>query len=174
MNDSSLSKEEKDKLISILKSQSLPDNYISPAWLFTNYSVLTVEQANLIISKPWLIGFTEAEGSFYIVKKGVTRLTHAFEITQKLDRIVLKAISLILGIKVTDKKTYFTVVTTNTEAIKNIADYYFKTMKGMKALEYRIWARSFNKKKDFESMSNIQNLMRKIRSIRLDKNFKMK
>jgi hypothetical protein len=97
MNDSSLSKEEKDKLISILKSQSLPDNYISPAWLATNYSVLTVEQANLIISKPWLIGFTEAEGSFYIVKKGVTRLTHAFEITQKLDRIVLKAISLIFG-----------------------------------------------------------------------------
>jgi len=174
MNDSSLSKEEKDKLISILKSQSLPDNYISPAWLATNYSVLTVEQANLIISKPWLIGFTEAEGSFYIVKKGVTRLTHAFEITQKLDRIVLRAISLILGLKVTEKKTYFTVVTTNTEAIKNIADYYLKTMKGMKALEYRIWARSFNKKKDFESMSNIQNLMRKIRSIRLDKNFKMK
>ena len=44
----------------------------------------------------------------------------------------------------------------------------------MKALEYRIWARSFNKKKDFESMKNIQNLMRNIRSIRLDKNFKMK
>lgn len=74
----------------------------------------------------------------------------------------------------TQKKTYFTVVTTNTDAIKNIADYYFNTMKGMKALEYRIWARSFNKKKDFESMSKIQNLMRKIRSIRLDKNFKMK
>ena len=174
MNDSSLSKEEKDKLISSLKSQSLPENYISPAWLAINNSVSTVEDAKKIISKPWLIGFTEAEGSFYIVKKGPARLIHAFEITQKLDRIVLEAISLILGIKVTQKKNYFTVVTTNTDAIKNIADYYFNTMKGMKALEYRIWARSFNKKKDFESMSQIQNLMRKIRSIRLDKNFKMK
>ena len=174
MNDSSLSKEEKDKLISSLKSQSLPENYISPAWLAINNSVSTVEDAKKIISKPWLIGFTEAEGSFYIVKKGPARLIHAFEITQKLDRIVLEAISLILGIKVTQKKTYFTVVTTNTDAIKNIADYYFNTMKGMKALEYRIWARSFNKKKDFESMSQIQNLMRKIRSIRLDKNFKIK
>jgi hypothetical protein len=48
-------------------------------------------------------------------------------------------------------------------------------MKGMKALEFRIWARSFSKKeKDFESMIKIQNLMRSIRSIRLDKNFKMK
>ncbi len=75
MNDSSLSKEEKDKLISILKSQYLPDNYISPAWLTTNYSVLTVEQANLIISKPWLIGFTEAEGSFDIVKKSHEKLS---------------------------------------------------------------------------------------------------
>lgn len=44
----------------------------------------------------------------------------------------------------------------------------------MKALEYRIWARSFNKKKDFESMTQIKNLMRNIRSIRLDKNFKIK
>jgi hypothetical protein len=173
-NDSSLSKEEKDKLISFLKSQSLPENYTSPAWLIVNNSVCTVKDAKKIVSKPWLIGFTEAEGSFYIVKKGATRLTHAFEIVQKQDRIVLEAISLILGIKVTQKKTYFTVVTTNTDAIKNIADYYFNTMKGMKALEYRIWARSFNKKKNFESMSKIQNLMRKIRSIRLDKNFKMK
>ena len=53
-----------------------------------------------------------------------------------------------------------------------IINYYFKTMKGMKALEYRIWARSFNKTKDFESMIKIRNIMRNIRSIRLDKNFK--
>lgn len=31
MNDSTLSKEEKDKHISHLKSQTMPDNYISPA-----------------------------------------------------------------------------------------------------------------------------------------------
>ena len=114
------------------------------------------------------------EGSFYLVKKGPTRLTHAFEITQKLDRIVLEAIALILGIKVTVKKTYFTVVTTNSEAIRRIINYYFNTMKGMKALEYRIWARSFTKATDFDSKVKIRDLMRNIRSIRLDKNFKMK
>jgi virulence-associated protein VapD len=126
------------------------------------------------MSKSWLIGFTEAEGSFYVVKKGPTRLVHAFEITQKLDRIVLEAIAFILNIKVTQKKTHMTIVTTNSDKIKNIAVYYFKTMKGMKAIEYRIWAGSLNKKKDYNSMIKIQNLIRNIRSIRLDKNFKIK
>lgn len=129
-----------------------------------------------VMTKSWLIGFTEAEGSFYIVKKGPLRLVHAFEITlarASLDKIILEAIALILGIKVTTKKTYMTVVTTNSKSIENIISYYFKTMKGMKALEYRIWARSFNKKASggFEYMTKIQNLMRNIRSIRLDKNF---
>ena len=45
-------------------------------------------------------------------------------------------------------------------------------MKGLKSLEYRIWALKENK--NFESMSKVQNLMRNIKSIRLDKNFKIK
>ena len=90
--------------------------------------------------------------------------------------MVLEAIALILGLKVTTKKTYMAVVTTNSDSIKYIISYYFKTMKGMKALEYRIWARSFNKKASggFEYMTKIKNLMRNIRSIRLDKNFTKK
>lgn len=182
MNDSSLSNEEKDKKISYLKSQCLPINYISPAWNSINNQVTSVLGAMTIITKSWLIGFTEAEGSFYIVKKGPSRLVHAFEITcpptggLQLDKIVLDAIALILGLKVTTKKTYITVVTTNSKSIENIITYYFKTMKGMKALEYRIWARSFNKNASgtFEYITKIQNLMRNIRSIRLDKNFKKK
>lgn len=147
---------------------------MSPAWKIVNNTVSSLSDAMKVMTKSWLIGFTEAEGSFYIVKKGPAQLVHAFEITQKLDCIVLKAIALILGLKVTQKKTYLTVVTTNSESIQNIADYYFQTMKGMKALEYRIWARSFKKKKDFASMTKAQDLMRNIRSIRLDKNWKMK
>jgi len=176
MNDSSLSNQEKDEKISYLKAQSLPDNYISPAWNNVNNQVISIIDAMSVITKSWLIGFTEAEGSFYIVKKGPLRLVHAFEITASLDKIVLEAIALILGLKVTTKKTYMTVVTTNSKSIENIISYYFKTMKGMKALEYRIWARSFNKKASggFEYMTKIKNLMRTIRSIRLDKNFNKK
>lgn len=129
-----------------------------------------------VMTKSWLIGFTEAEGSFYIVKKGPFRLVHAFEITQKLDRIVLEAIAFIFSLKVTTKNKYMTVVTTNTSSIKYIISYYFKTIKGIKSIEYRIWARSFNNKRcgGFEYIIKIQNLMRNIRSIRLDKNFNKK
>lgn len=176
MNDSSLSNQEKDEKISYLKAQSLPDNYISPAWKNVNNQVTSILDAMSVMTKSWLIGFTEAEGSFYIVNKGPLRLVHAFEITcpptggLQLDKIVLEAIALILGLKVITKKTYMTVVTTNSKSIENIISYYFKTMKGMKALEYRIWARSFNKKASggFEYMTKIKNLMRNIRSIRLD------
>ena len=173
-----ISKEQKDKLITEIKSKSesgIPTNYTSPAWQMIDNTVNSIQDAMKVMSKSWLIGFTEAEGSFYIVKKDPQRLTHAFEITQKLDVIVLEAIAKILQIKVTTKKTYNTVVATGYKDIQFIVKYYNKTMKGMKALEYRIWARSFSKEnKDFEYLTKIQNLMRNIRSIRLDKNFKLR
>jgi len=59
-----------------------------------------------------------------------------------LDLIVLQAIAHILGIGLSKKKTYSSVVTTNSRAIANIIEYYSNTMKGIKAVEYRIWARS--------------------------------
>ena len=49
---------------------------------------------------------------------------HAFELTQKLDRIVLEGIAKILHMNVTDKKTYSTVVTCNKTTIIHIIDYY--------------------------------------------------
>lgn len=174
--NSELSLEEKDSLISTIKtkSMSIPESYKSPVWKSLKYPFNIKDKKDLlkIMNKSWIVGFTEAEGSFYIVKKGPNRLVHAFEITQKLDLIVLEVIALVFSLKVKKKKTHFTVVTTNSKAIKIIADYFFKNMKGMKALEYRIWARSFNKKrKDFESLLKIRNKMRNIRSIRFDKNF---
>ena len=90
------------------------------------------------MSKEWLVGFTEAEGSFYLVKKGENRMVHCFEITQKKDKIVLVAIGLILGIKVLDKKNYLCCVTTNRKSVDQVIHYFFRTMKGMKSLEYRI------------------------------------
>jgi len=71
----------------------MPRNYISPIWNKINYKKMEKEKVNIIMSKSWLIGFTEAEGSFYLTKKGPERMIHAFEITQKLDKIVLEAIA---------------------------------------------------------------------------------
>lgn len=175
LNDSNIGNEEKDKLLSILKKEKIPEEYISPAWKKINYLVNNTEDAKIVMNKQWIIGFTEAEGSFYIVKKSPSRLSHAFEITQKLDFVVLQSIAHILGISTLKKSTYNTVITTNSRAILNIIDYYKNTMKGMKALEYRIWGRSFIKfKGNFNELNKIRNLIRETRLIRLDKNCRIK
>ena len=176
LNDISISSAEKNKLLADLKTKVRPDSYVSPAWNIINNKVNSLDDANTVICKSWLIGFTEAEGSFYIVKKDSKRFAHGFEITQKLDRIVLEGIGKILCITVSQKKTYYSVSTTNSRNITRIISYFFQTMKGMKALEYRIWARSFNKLKSglerFNYLNKVQTQMRNIRSIRLNKNFK--
>jgi hypothetical protein len=88
------------------------------------------------------VGFIEAEGSFYLVNKTSTRVVHGFGITQKLDRIVLEGIRIILHIKtaVRYKELYnhYILDTTNSRAIENIIDFFKNTMKGVKSLEYRI------------------------------------
>ncbi len=85
----------------------------------------------------------------------------AFEITQKLDLIVLSAIGHILGIKASSKRTYYTVVTTNSRAIKNIIKYYHNTMKGIKSFEYRVWSGCYIKHKgDFAKLNEIRNRIR--------------
>lgn len=176
LNNKSITTLERHHLLSELKKKAKPVNFVSPAWNKIGNGVNSLEEANSVVSKSWIIGFTEAEGSFYLVTKSVGRIVHGFEITLKLDKIVLDAIGLILGISVTTKKTYFTVGTTNSKSISNIILYFSDTMKGMKSLEFRIWSRSFNKEKiglkKFEYLSKVRDLMRKIKSIRLDKNFK--
>lgn len=178
LSNTTLSALEKDRLLTALaEKKGIPANYISPAWEIVDYGVHSLADAVAVMSKSWLVGFTEAEGSFYLVSKSSRRITHRFEITQKLDIIVLIAIGFILGIKVTVKPTYNTVATTATFPISNIIPYFHNTMKGMKSLEYRIWARSFNKVKAgsarYVYLVGIRNQMRCIRSIRLDKKFRI-
>lgn len=173
LNKPDLSTKEKDNLLLDLKSQTVPESYISPAWEKVNYIVNNTYEAKLVISKYWLVGFTEAEGSFYLVSKEATRIVHAFELTQKLDLIVLQGIAHILGIGLSKKKTYNSIVTTNSRAIANVIEYYSNTMKGIKAVEYRIWARSFVKHKgNFEKLNKIRVNVRTLRLIRLDENYK--
>ena len=92
-----------------------------------------------------------------------------------MDLIVLQAIANILGISLGKKKTYYTVVTTNSRLISNIIEYYSNTMKGIKAVEFRIWARAFVKHRGnffvfvFE-LQKIRDNIRLFRQIRLDKN----
>ena len=60
--------------------------------------------------------------------------------------------------------------------INFIVQYFKQHMKGMKSVEYKIWARSFSMKEKhkFEYLTIIQNRLREIRSLRLDINFNIK
>jgi len=60
------------------------DGNISPAWNIVNNIVSNTNEANMVMSKAWLIGFTEAEGSFYLVNKSKDRITHGFENNSKI------------------------------------------------------------------------------------------
>lgn len=178
--DKNITLREKDRKLQYLKTlKTIPYDYISPRWAPFNNVISSRKEASMIMSKPWLVGFTEAEGSFFIGKKGGNRYVHYFVITQKLDAIVLEAISQILGIPFNVHKTYFAVETSKSSRIVNIIDYYTQTMKGMKALEFRIWRRSFKKGENlirsqrYEYLSKIQKQMQNIRSIRIDKNFQV-
>lgn len=168
LNDTNLTKNEKQEKLSVLKNKLIPENYISPIWNDINLSIKPVSNVINIMTKPWLVGFIEAEGSFYLVSKDSTRIVHGFGLTQKLDKIVLESIKVILGIptsvKYKEKHKYYILDTTNSRAIENIINYFYNTMKGMKSVEYRIWARSYNKhKKDYNKLSNIRNTLRMLK-----------
>ena len=81
-----------------LKDQPIPENYISPSWNNTNLPLKTINDVTNVMTKAWLVGFIEAEGSFYLVSKDSTRIVHGFCLTQKLDSIVLEGIKLTLHI----------------------------------------------------------------------------
>jgi hypothetical protein len=161
LENNTLTKTQQDELMFNLVKGLPLDGYISPAWKIINNIVSNTFDANKVMSKAWLIGFTEAEGSFYLVNKSKDRIVNGFEITQKLDLIVLSAIGQILGIKTGSKKTHFTVVTTNSRSIENIIKYYNNTMKGMKSFEFRVWVRCYVKHKgDFTKLHAIRNKIR--------------
>lgn len=165
LSNESITCTEKSNLINEILQTKMGEDYVSPAWAVIRNEVTNVETASKVMGKPWIIGFTEAEGSFYLVNKSKFRLVHAFEITQKLDFIVLSAIKYLLGIKtkVSIKKSgSFSLVTTNSRAIENIIYYYQNTMKGMKSFEYRVWSRSYIKYKgNYLILKNIRDRVRK-------------
>lgn len=169
LENAELSKQDRDNKLFFLKEQTIPNNYISSAWITSILPLQSVNDINNVVTKPWLVGFIEAEGSFYLVSKDSTRIVHGFGLTQKLDSIVLIAIGLLLHIptkvRFKENHNHYILDTTNSRAIENIIDYFKNTMKGMKSLEYRIWARSYVKHKgNFTKLDQVRNYTRKIRS----------
>jgi LAGLIDADG endonuclease len=161
LEDINLTKIKRDELMLKLVKILPSSENISSAWEKVNNIISNTKEANIILSKAWLIGFTEAEGCFYLVNKTNCRIVHGFEITKELDFLVLSAIRKILGIKTNTKNTQNTIFTTNSRSIENIIKYFHQTMKGMKSFEFKVWARSYVKhKNNFTKLNDNKNKIR--------------
>lgn len=172
LTDPTMDNIDKDKHLLELKELTIPNNYVSPAWS-NNVVPVSYENALLIMSKPWLSGFIEGEGSFYLVTKDSNRIVHGFGISQKLDLIVLDSIKTLLHIKTSvvykEKHNYFMLDTTNSKAIENIIQYFKDNLVAMKNVEYKIWARSYSKHKgDFDQLSIVRDTMRSMKKNYVD------
>jgi hypothetical protein len=168
LNNVNLNKTAKDLELLRLKNYKIPTNYLSPVWNNASLPLDSINSLNNVMSKSWLVGFIEAEGSFYLTSKDSNRIVHGFGLTQKLDKIVLEGIGLMLHIKnpvrFKELHNYYILDTTNSRAIENIIVFFKDTMKGVKSLEYRIWARSYAKNKgDYNKLYNLRDLIRKLR-----------
>lgn len=135
-----------------IKKESIPKGYISNAWNKTKLPFETVEDVTYVMTKPWVVGFIEAEGSFYLVSKDKAIIVHGFGISLKLDEIVLEGIRRVLHIptviRFKSEHNYYILDTTNSRAIENIIEYFRNTMKGMKSLTFKLWVRAWRKKHD--------------------------
>lgn len=172
LNNTDISKEEKNLKLLAIKNTKPNKDYLSPVWSNAKLPLTDVDSINNVMTKSWLVGFIEAEGSFYLVNKTPTRIVHGFGLTQKLDKVVLEAIGILLHIKnsVIYKELYnhYILDTTNSRAIENIIIFFKNTMKGVKSLEYRVWARSYTKNKgNYTKLYSIRNIIRKLRNNQL-------
>ena len=124
------------------------------------YFLLSSDISNYILNKYWIVGFIEAEGSFYLVEKEKDkRICHGFGITQKNEELLLCKIR--FNLKITakvryNKKGFYSLDCTNYKDLKFIKKFFFKTMKSKKALIYRIWARSFRNRGNYLKLKKIK------------------
>jgi hypothetical protein len=168
LNNTSLSKEDKNIKLLAIKNSKANSDYISPAWNNAILPLTDVSSINNVMTKSWLVGFIEAEGSFYLTNKDSNRIVHGFGLTQKLDKVVLDGIGIMLHIsnpvRFKELHNHYILDTTNSRAIENIILFFKDTMKGVKSLEYRIWARSYVKNKgDYNRLLNVRNMIRELR-----------
>jgi len=169
LNDVNFSKQDRNAKLMEIKNSKVDANYRSPAWASVILPLRNVDSLNNVMSKSWLVGFIEAEGSFYLTNKDSNRIVHGFGLTQKLDEIVLQGIGLMLHInnpvRYKELHNHYILDTTNSRAIENIIVFFKDTMKGVKSLEYRIWARSYTKHKgNYDKLFEIRNIVRKLRT----------
>jgi hypothetical protein len=99
----------------------------------------------------WIVGFTEAEGSFYFIKdpnNSISNLRAEFSISQNDNRLLLNHIRNRLNLKrevalTTNSKNHYYIIATSIETIKNVIIFFSNPslvkLKGKKALNFKLW-----------------------------------
>jgi LAGLIDADG endonuclease len=160
-----LSFKEKTRLIEKLIISKSNENFINPVWS----KLTSKDNINEIINKEWLIGFIEAEGSFYI-SKNMLNYTYYFGICQKNDKHLLDGIRIVLSINTniyySKRDNCHYLQTKNKKCLKNIIDFVDGYLKGVKSLEFKLWKRAFSNKYNNSKLEKIQLILRKLRKIK--------
>lgn len=171
--DSTLSLEERNFRLQLIKEkqQNKPGSFF-PDFFLQNICLNGQLKSPLLLPKGWVLGFTEAEGSFYLKNTTPSRLVHGLGWTQKNEKDLLECLRFTLKInakvRANSKHSQVWMVESNASASIEYCIIYFEgKMKGMKAIEVRKWARSYRKYKgNYEKLRELQNQIR--RAKRLD------
>ncbi|BCU04897.1 putative LAGLIDADG endonuclease (mitochondrion) [Astrephomene gubernaculifera] len=158
--------------------------YLKSIWNDEQALLRTLERVThaLPLRKPstaWIIGFIEAEGSFYVVqrhkpsnKRPFGEYCHGFSVTQKHDKHIVDFLKQVLHIQANPRfnqaSSSWSLDTTNRRSIDNIVKYFNNTILGSKHLEFTLWSRAYlNKSKciDMQYMKNLQNKLQSLRKI---------
>lgn len=196
--DSMYSHEQREKLLEELYSCRFSQESIAPIWahlldpdsldrfLETNLIDLKRTQIQKVMSVPWVSGFIEAEGSFYMTSKDprTDRYCHAFGLSQKGNSLLMQALRCFFridakvrsknpaSIKKTKSSTLkessikrdtsglYSLDTTNWRTLQFIKKILKDQLLGIKSQDFRIWERSMKHRNDSKKLKSIQQLLR--------------
>ena len=117
------------------------------------------------VSPDWIVGFTEAVGSFYLTEKDKgKRIAHAYGISQKHDKHLLEQIKVFFTIKSKVRyniKGHWSIEAEDKYSLKRIKKFFFRKLKGRNSLRYRIWSRSFRDKGNYDKLLLAKNQLSK-------------
>lgn len=168
LEDNNLTQDEKDRKLFQIKDKisSARVNTLSSTCNMDSFK--GINDIKNVITKPWLVGFIEAKGRFYIVSSNSSRIYNGFSLIQKLDVIVLEAIRSIFHIstkvKYISEHDHYILDTTNSRGIQNIINYLQGKMKGMKSLSFKLWRRASIRKDNLKKISKIQTILHRTES----------
>lgn len=118
-----------------------------------------------------MIGFIEAEGSFFLMHKDAGRLVHSFWITQKRDAHVLEAIRVLLKIRAkvqyNRKNDFYKLETSAQPACQRIIALCQGRLRSKKAFEFQLWKRSMRyvgHPRQYEKLTEVKAILKRFRS----------